>query len=165
MTPSMIPGGSDRTQFTTPSDREIRIERTFNASRQRVWAALTEPELIAQWWGPGGSRIEVEKLELRRGGYWRFVEHGAKGADGFSGRYREVSAPERLVYSFEWDGMPAHVAIETMILEALEDNRTRLVAVLQFHSTEERDGMLHSGMEGGVNQQYESLDRLFATTV
>lgn len=109
MTPSMIPNAGDRAVFSTPSDREIRIERTFAASRERVWAALTDPALIAQSWGPNSSRVEIETLELRRGGYWRFVEHGAKGSDGFSGRYREVSPPTRLVYSFEWDGMPAHV--------------------------------------------------------
>ena len=78
MTPSMRPPAGGRTNITTPSDREIRIERTFHASRERVWKALTEPALLAQWWGPATSRVEIERLELRRGGHWRFVEHGAK---------------------------------------------------------------------------------------
>jgi uncharacterized protein YndB with AHSA1/START domain len=102
-------------------------------------------------------------MEVRRGGHWRFVEHGAKGADGFEGRYREVTPPERLVYSFEWDGMPGHVAIQTMTLEDLGEGRTRLVTVLLLHTTGERDGMLHSGMEGGVNQSYDAMDRVLAT--
>ena len=165
MTPTIRPASVARASITTPSDREIRIERDFDASRDRIWRALTEPELVAQWWGPNGSRVEIEQLELRRGGHWCFVEHGAKGADGFEGRYREVTPPERLVYSFEWDGMPGYVAIETITLEELGEGRTRLVAVLLCHTTGERDGMLHSGMEGGVNKHYDALDRVLATLV
>ena len=164
MTPTIRPASVARASITTPSDREIRIERDFDASRDRIWRALTEPELVAQWWGPNGSRVEIEQLELRRGGHWRFVEHGAKGADGFEGRYREVTPPERLVYAFEWDGMPGYVAIETITLEELGEGRTRLVAVLLCHTTDERDGMLHSGMEGGINRQYEAMDRLLVET-
>jgi uncharacterized protein YndB with AHSA1/START domain len=162
MTPTTKPAAGARAVITTPSEREIRVERTFRASRERVWRALTDPALVAQWWGPNDSRLEVERMEVRRGGHWRFVEHGAKGADGFEGRYREVTPPERLVYSFEWDGMPGHVAIETLTLEDLGDGHTRLVAVLLWHTTGERDGMLGSGMEGGVNRQYDALDRVLA---
>ena len=149
-----------RAVITTPTDREIRVERTFNATRDRVWQALTDPKLIAQWWSPSPGRLEVERMEVRRGGRWRFVTHGAKGPDGFEGRYREVTPPERLVYTFEWDGMPGHVAVETMILEDLGGGRTRVIAVQQFHTTEERDGMLQAGMQGGVDHQYEALDRV-----
>lgn len=150
---------TSQARITTPSEREIRIERIFPAPRARVWEALTDPALVAQWWGPNGSRVEVERLELQRGGRWRFVEHGAKGADGFEGRFREVSPPHRLVYSFEWDGMPGHVAIHTLTLEDLGDGRTRLVTLLLCHTPEERDGMRHAGMEGAVNQQYDALER------
>ncbi len=162
MTPTMKPTPGARAHISTPSEREIRIERTFHASRDRVWQALTDPGLVAQWWGPHGSRIEVERMEVRRGGHWRLVEHGAKGADGYEGRYREVTPPERLVYSFEWDGMPGYVAIKTMTLDDLGEGRTRLVAVLLCHTTEERDGWLHSGMEAGVNRSYDAMDRVLA---
>jgi uncharacterized protein YndB with AHSA1/START domain len=162
MTPTTKSAPGARTFITTPSDREIRIERTFQASRDRVWKALTDPALVSQWWGPNGSRLEIERMEVRRGGHWRFVEHGAKGADGFEGRYREVSPPERLVYSFEWDGMPGYVAIETLTLEELSAERTRLVSLMLCHTTGERDGILHSGMEGGLTQSYEALDLVLA---
>ncbi len=145
--------------ITTPSDREIRIERTFNASRERVWRAMTDPALVARWWGRG-NQLVVERFEVERGGHWRFVEHSPEGVHGFEGRYREVVAPERIVQTFEWDGMPGFVAVETMTLEALAAERTRLVSVSLFHTKEERDGMLNSGMEGGVNQSYEALDRV-----
>jgi uncharacterized protein YndB with AHSA1/START domain len=147
--------------LTTPSDREIRTERTFNATRDRVWKAMTNPELVAQWWGRG-NKVVVEKFEFQRGGHWRFVEHGPEGVNGFEGRYREISPPERVVQTFEWDGMPGHVIIETMTLEDLGDGRTKLVNVSLFHTSQERDGMLHSGMEGGMNESYAALDKLLA---
>ena len=147
---------------TTPNDREIRIERIFNAPRERVWQAMTDPKLVAQWWGRG-NKLVIEKMEVKRGGHWRFVEHGPEGEHGFEGRYREVTPPERIVQSFEWDGMPAHVIIETMNLEDLGDGRTRMVTVSLFNTNEERDGMLPAGMEGGMNQSYAALDRLLAT--
>ena len=146
---------------TTPTDREIHIERIFNAPRDRVWKAMTDPNLIAQWWGRG-NKLVIEKFELERGGHWRFVEHSPEGVHGFEGRFREVTPPERVVQTFEWDGMPGHVIIETAVLEDLGDGRTRLVNTSLFHTTEERDGMLQSGMEDGLNESYAALDRLLA---
>lgn len=147
---------------TTPSDREIRIERVFDATRERVWQAFTDPALVAQWWGRGNPLI-VERMEVERGGHWRFVEHGPDGVHGFEGRYREVMPPVRLVQTFEWDGMPGHVIIETATFEDLGDGRTRVVNISLFHTTEERDGMLEAGMEQGLNESYAALDRLLAT--
>lgn len=150
---------AERARITTPSDRQIRIERVFNAPRDRVWRALTEPELVAQWWGRGRKTI-VERMELKRGGHWRFVVDGKNGTQGFEGRYREVVPPERIVATFEWDGMPGHVAVETMELADLGDGCTRLVMTSMFFTGEERDGMLQSGMEEGLNDSYAALDRL-----
>src|SRR5688572_13145509 len=100
-----------KTQVTTPADREIRIERVFDAPRDRVWRAMTEPELVAQWWGRG-NKVTIERYELERGGHWRFVEFGPEGgSDGFEGRFREIVPPERVVQTFEWDGMPGHVVV------------------------------------------------------
>jgi uncharacterized protein YndB with AHSA1/START domain len=146
---------------TTPTDREIHIERIFNAPRDRVWKAMTDPKLIAQWWGRG-NKLVIEKFELERGGHWRFVEHGPEGVHGFEGRFREVTPPERTVQTFEWDGMPGHVIIETAVLEDLGDGRTKLVNTSLFHTSDERDGFLQSGMEGGLNESYAALDRLLA---
>ena len=153
---------ADRATVTTPSDREIRIERIFNAPRERVWRAMTDPALVAQWWGRG-NKLDVERDEVERGGHWRYVEHSEHGVDGFEGRYREVVPQERTVRTFEWDGMPGHVIVETATLEDLGDGRTKLVSISLFHTTMERDGMLGSGMEGGVNESYAALDRVLAT--
>jgi uncharacterized protein YndB with AHSA1/START domain len=148
-------------RVTTPGEREIRIERVFDAPRERVWRAFTDPALVAQWWGRG-HKLVIERMEVERGGHWRYLEHAPDGIHGFEGRYREVSPPERLVQTFEWDGMPGHVAIETAIFEDLGDGRTRVVNASLFHTTEERDGMLSSGMEQGLNESYAALDRLLA---
>ena len=153
---------TNRATLTTPSDREIRVERIFNAPRDRVWKAMNDPALIAQWWGRG-NKVVVEKHEPVRGGRWRYVEHSDHGVHGFEGRYREVVPPERVVRTFEWDGMPGHVIVETATLEDLGDGRTKLVSVSLFHTTMERDGMLGSGMEGGMNESYAALDRVLAS--
>jgi uncharacterized protein YndB with AHSA1/START domain len=147
---------------TTPAERELRIERIFNASRERIWKAMTDPKLVAQWWGRG-NKLVVEKMELERGGHWRFVEHSDHGVHGFEGRYSEIKAPERIVQTFEWDGLPGHVCLETMTLEDLGNGRTKLVTVSLFHTVEDRDGMLQSGMEQGVEQSYAALDKVLAS--
>jgi uncharacterized protein YndB with AHSA1/START domain len=146
---------------TTPSDREIRIERIFNGPRARVWQAFTDRELVAQWWGRG-NKLVVERMEVERGGHWRFVEHGPEGIHGFEGRYREVTPQERIVQTFEWDGMPGHVIVDTAVFQDLGDGRTKVISTSLFHTTEERDGMLQSGMAEGQNQSYAALDRLLA---
>jgi uncharacterized protein YndB with AHSA1/START domain len=152
---------SANTKVTTPTDREIRIERVFNAPRERVWRAFTDPKLVAQWWGRG-NKLVIERMQVEPGGHWRYVEHGPDGVHGFEGRYREVIPPERLVHTFEWDGMPGYVAVETVQLEDLGDGRTKVVNTSLFHTTEERNGMLSSGMEDGLNQSYAALDALLA---
>jgi uncharacterized protein YndB with AHSA1/START domain len=151
-----------RATLTIPSDREIRMERIFNAPRERVWRAMTDPALVVQWWGRG-NKLVIERNEVERGGHWRYVEHAPEGIHGFEGRYREVVPPERVVRTFEWDGMPGYVIIEHATLEDLGDGRTRLVSTSLFYSTDERDGMLNSGMAEGANQSYAALDRLLAT--
>ncbi|HEX6132622.1 MAG TPA: SRPBCC family protein [Longimicrobiales bacterium] len=155
-------GTEARATVTMPTDREIRSERVFDAARDRVWRAYTEPELLAQWWGRG-NKLVIERFELERGGHWRFVEHSDHGEHGFEGRFREVSPQDRLVYTFEWDGMPGYVVLETAEFEPIDGDRTKVVATALFFSTEERDGMVASGMEQGMNESYAALDRLLAS--
>jgi uncharacterized protein YndB with AHSA1/START domain len=147
---------------TTPADREIHIERVFDAPRDRVFAAFTDPQLIPQWWGPHGTTTIVDVMDVSPGGSWRFVSQDSDGSEtAFRGTYREVVAPERIVQTFEWEGMPGHVSVETATFEDLGD-RTRLITTTLFHTTEERDGMLSSGMERGMNETFARLDALLA---
>jgi uncharacterized protein YndB with AHSA1/START domain len=148
--------------ITTPTDREIHIERVFDAPRDRVFAAFTDPTLIPAWWGPRDTTAVVDQMDVRAGGSWRFVVRTSDGSEtGFRGTYREVTPPERIVQTFEWEGMPGHVSVETATFEDLGD-RTRIVTTSIFHTTEERDGMLASGMERGLNETYARFDELLA---
>lgn len=151
------------TVVTTPSDREIVSERVFDAPRDRVFAAFTDPALIPEWWGPRGTTTVVVQMDVRRGGAWRFVVQGDSDGDesGFGGTYREVTPPERVVQTFEWEGMPGHVIVETVTFEDLV-GRTKLTNVSLFHTTEERDGMLASGMESGLTESHDRLDEVLA---
>jgi len=151
-----------RAVVTTPTDRTIHIERVFNAPREKVWRAMTEPALLAQWWGRG-NKLVVEKYEFIKGGHYRFVEHSDHGEHGFEGRYREITPIERMVMTFEWDGMPGYPAVQSIELVDLGDGRTRVASTTLFYQTEERDGMMQSGMEGGMNEAYAALDRLLET--
>jgi uncharacterized protein YndB with AHSA1/START domain len=149
------------TTVTTPSEREILTERVFDAPRDRVFAAFTDPELIPQWWGSPEGTTVVDQMDVRPGGGWRYVTNGEYGENAFRGIYREVTPPERLVYTFEWEGMPGHVLIESNTFEDLGD-RTKLTTVSLFHTQEERDGMMSSGMETGLTASYAQLDELLA---
>ena len=152
---------SGTSAVTMPTERTVRIERIFDAPRERVWRALTEAELLAQWWGRGNP-LDVERLEVERGGHWRFVEHSDGETHGFEGRFREVTPPERIAWTFEWDGMPGYTSVDELTLEDLGDGRTRIINDMTFFTKEERDGMVGEGMEEGMNDSYAALDKLLA---
>ena len=156
-----ITNAGRRATLTTPTDRELRIERIFDAPRPRVWRAMTEPELVKQWWGRGNP-LTVERMEVERGGHWRFVEHSDDDDHGFEGRFREVVPPEKLSMTFEWDGAPGHSVVQTIVLEDMGDNRTRMVSTSMFFTKDDLDAMMSSGMEGGMNESYQALDRVLA---
>jgi uncharacterized protein YndB with AHSA1/START domain len=148
--------------LTTPTDREIHVERVFDAPRDRVFAAFTDPALIPEWWGPRDTTTVVDQMDVRPGGSWRFVVRNSDGSeDGFRGTFREITPPERVVQTFEWEGMPGYVSIDTATFEDLGD-RTKVTTTSLFHTTEERDGMLESGMERGMNESFARLDELLA---
>ena len=162
MTPDQQEHRANRAIVTTPTDREVLIEREFDAPRERVFAAFTDPELIPQWWGLRSTTTIVDRMDARTGGDWRFIERNSDGSEvAFRGAYREVAPPERIAYTFEWDGMPGYVCLETVEFEDLGE-RTKVINTTTFYATEERDGMLDSGMEKGLNESYEQLDELLA---
>ena len=154
-----------KTQTEMTIDRERRqltISRAFAAPRALVWRAMTDAELMPQWWGPGYLTTTVERLELWPGGRYRFVQRDAEGNEyAFRGQYREVTPPERVAMSFEFEGMAGHVIEQVMTLTE-RDGRTTLTVVETYPSLEDLDGMLESGMEDGMNESYERLDALLA---
>jgi uncharacterized protein YndB with AHSA1/START domain len=144
-------------KLTLPSDREIIIERIFDALRELVFKAYTDPNLIPQWWGPRGYTTTVDRMDVRLGGIWRFVQRGPDGNEyAFNGAYREIVPPERLAYTFEFEAMPGHVLLETVTFEE-HDGKTKVTATALFDTVEDRDGMLKSGMEEGAAESWDRL--------
>ena len=146
-----------------PGKQEILITREFDAPREVVFKACTDPKLIPQWWGPRSLSTQVDKMDVRPGGQWRFINRDAEGKEyAFHGVYHEVLAPERVIDTFEFEGLPetGHVTLETMKLEELPGGRTRLTVQSVFQSVADRDGMLQGGMEEGVNDTYDRLAEL-----
>src|SRR5579883_3392158 len=128
-----------------PGKQEMLVTREFDAPRELVFKAFTDPELVPQWWGPRRLSTCVDKMDVRSGGQWRFVHRDAEGNEyGFHGTYHEVLAPERIIDTFEFEGLPeaGHVTLETMKLEPLPGGRTRLTTETVFQSVADRDGML-----------------------
>ena len=163
-------GSSRRTMpnmltVTTPSDLEIVLTREFDAPRALVFEALSKPEHLRHWWGQAGSTLTHCEMDFRPGGKWRFVERDKDGQEwGFRGEVREIVPPERIVQTFEWEGLPGHISVETMQLEDL-GGRTRLTVTSVFDSVEDRDGMLQSGMEQGAGESYDRLEAYLKTLV
>ena len=156
----MVEKTSAATTFTTPSDREIGMTRVFNAPRELVYQAHTDPNQIPRWWGPRRMTTTVDTLDVRPGGAWRFFQRDPEGNEyGFRGEFREVAPPERLVYTFEFEGMPGHILVETITFEE-HDGKTTVSTTSVFDSIEDRDGMLESGMESGAIESWDRLAEL-----
>lgn len=143
------------------SDTEFVMERTFDAAPERVFQAYTDAAQVTQWWGQRDSTTSVETLDARPGGSWRFVQQDAHGNSyEFYGEYLQVS-PQKLVNTFEFAGFPGHVVTDSVSFEPLGSG-TRIVAVSNFASKDDLDGMLASGMEGGANESWDRLAELLA---
>ncbi len=139
----------------------LTITREFDAPPQSVFRAMTDPELIPQWWGPARYQTEVVELTPHTGGSWRFVQRGDDGEYGFRGVFHEVVPAERVIQTFEFEPMPGHVILETMTFEDL-GGRTRIHGSSAFQTIEDRDGMVAAGMESGLAEGYNRLDDLLA---
>lgn len=137
------------------------MSRDFDAPRELVWKVCTDPELIPRWWGPRYLTTVVEKMDLRLGGVWRYIQKDAQGNEyAFNGVYTEITPPERLSYTFEFEPMTGHISTDTITLEALPDGRTRLISRTTFDTLEDLEGMLQSGMEGGAVETWDRLEEL-----
>ena len=154
---------ANQTQIVADPDVPlVRITREFDAPRDKVFRAHTDPELVVQWQGPRGMEARVDHYDCRTGGSYRYV-HVQDGEEyGFHGSFHEVRSPELIVQTFTFEGSPDSVALERLVLEELTGGRTRLTATSLVDSFEARDAFLASGMETGVREGYERLDALLA---
>jgi uncharacterized protein YndB with AHSA1/START domain len=160
----MVDQIANRMTLTFPSDREVVVTRAFDAPRSLAFEAMTRCEHMARWWGPRGYDLTVCEIDLRPGGAYRFVQRSPDGGNHpFKGVYREIVAPERIVFTQIYDVEPinAHEVIVTNTLSE-QAGRTTLSQHLLFDSLESRDGMIASGMEWGEAQSFERLTELLA---
>jgi uncharacterized protein YndB with AHSA1/START domain len=141
--------------LTTPTDTELRMTRTFDAPRDLVFAAHTEAEHIRHWWGRGNP-LDVQ-IDFRVGGAWRFVETAGGEQHAFRGEFREIDAPESFTWTFEYEPLAGHVAVERFVFTE-ENGRTTVTATSTFDNRADRDGMIESGMQEGAEQSYRALD-------
>lgn len=151
-----------KTVVTTPSDTEIRTERIFDAPPGLVFECFTDPETLEQWLGPEGYEMRIEEYDFRAGGKWRYVHLSPDGNEYvFFGEFLEIDAPRSVKQTFNFVMEPQPPpSIDLAEFIEVEGGRTRLVTLTTFEGKEQRDGMLQSGMEKGMNEGYAKLDRI-----
>jgi uncharacterized protein YndB with AHSA1/START domain len=150
-----------KTEYTIePGKQEIISTTVFDAPRELVFKAYTDPKLLEQWWGPRRYQTKVDRFEPHAGGSWRMRNIGSDGQEfAFRGVNHDVVAPERICSTFEFEGVPGHVALQTATFEPI-GNKTRVVEHSVFQSVTDRDGMVASGMQEGANESVERLGEL-----
>jgi uncharacterized protein YndB with AHSA1/START domain len=150
---------SETQVIAEPGRQEFIMTRVVDAPRDLVFKAYTDPGLIVQWWSPRKYTIEVEKLDARSGGSWRILNRDAEGNEfWFHGVFHDVSPPERIVQTFEWEGLPGHASLAIATFEDV-DGKTKVTEKSVFQSIEDRDGMLQS-MGTAEEAMGEIMDRL-----
>jgi len=145
-----------------PGIPQIVITREFDAPRDLLFRAHTDPELLARWLGPRRLSMIIDHFDARAGGTWRYIHRDTDGNEyGFHGVFHGTPSPDGIVQTFEFEGMPGHVSLQTIAFEE-HDGKTLLRQNVVFQSVADRDGMLESGMAEGVNDSMERLDELIA---
>ncbi|TYL54106.1 SRPBCC family protein [Agromyces mariniharenae] len=141
----------------------IEIIREFDAPVEAVFRAHREPELVKQWLGPNGYEMDIERWDFTTQGGYRYVHRNPEGEEyRFNGTFHTVRDNEFAVQTFEFEGYPDVVAVESMTFEDLGDGRSRLRGWSTYPSVEARDGMVESGMEIGLREGFERLDAILA---
>jgi uncharacterized protein YndB with AHSA1/START domain len=146
-----------------PGTPFIDTERAFDAPAELLYRAFTEPDLLVQWLGPSKYEMIIDKYDARDGGEWRYINRGDGQEFAFHGVLHRI-APDQLVQTFEFEGYPGHVSLETLTFEE-RDGRTIVRTHSVFQSVADRDGMTQSGMESGMREGYERLDAVIGGLV
>jgi uncharacterized protein YndB with AHSA1/START domain len=151
------------TDFTVSKETlEVATTHVFGAPRETVWKVYTDPSLIPEWWGPRRLTTVVDRMDVKPGGAWRYVQRDEEGNEyAFSGVYMEVKEPELISDTFNYEPMGSgHELVETLRLEGLPGGKTRVTSTSRYRTLEDLEGMLESGMEQGAVESYDRLDEL-----
>jgi uncharacterized protein YndB with AHSA1/START domain len=145
-----------------PGVPQVLTERTFDAPRDLVFRAFTDPELLVRWLGPRRYTMTIDRYDVRDGGSYRYVHADEAGNEfGFHGVFHGDPSPDGFVQTFEFEGAPGHVSMDTLTLEE-RDGMTTVRTNSVFQSVEARDAMVKGGMAEGMNEGYDRLDELLA---
>jgi uncharacterized protein YndB with AHSA1/START domain len=154
---------SGTAKVTLPADDQILITRDFNAPKHLVWKAYTTPDLVKRWWAGEKGTMTSAEIDLRPGGRWRFVMQANEGFEvAFHGEYREIEAPDRLVNTEVFEGIPAaedHAGLVTVTLTE-RDGRTSMEMLCEYRDRTDRDAVIDSGMEGGMQESMDALEQV-----
>jgi uncharacterized protein YndB with AHSA1/START domain len=148
---------------TLPTDSQILITREFDAPKHLVYKAYTTPELIKRWWSGDRGEVTIADVDLRVGGRWRYVMTANGGFDvGFHGEYREISPNQRIVSTEIYEGVPEGEAMAATVTHTFteRDGRTTLTILMQLPNQEVRDAIINSGMEGGMQEGMDHLEKV-----
>jgi uncharacterized protein YndB with AHSA1/START domain len=149
--------------MTFPSDTQILVTREFDAPRHLVWRVWTTPELVKRWWGGKRGEVTLAEIDLRVGGHWRYVMTANGGLEvGFHGEYREIVPEERLVHTEVFEGVPDGDAAPAVVTNVFteKDGRTTVTMLTDLPSKEVRDAIVETGMEGGMQEALDALERV-----
>jgi uncharacterized protein YndB with AHSA1/START domain len=153
-----------KTKFAVDREKlQVSLARVFDAPRERVFRACTDPAQIPKWWGPAQYSTVVDVMDARVGGKWRYSQKDADGNEfAFNGEYKEIKEPEKVVATFIFEGLPEPrpVLTDTVTFEELPDGKTRMTTVTQYNNIQELEGMVASGMESGAVESWERLAEL-----
>jgi len=143
-------------------EKKVTMERVFNAPRELVWKAHTDPKIIVQWWGPRNLTTTIDVMDVKPGGKWRFVHKDEKGSTfAFNGVYKEIKKPESITWTFNFEPIgPGHELTETVTFEEIEGGKTKVSTTSHYNSIEDLEGMMQSGMEAGATESWDRLEEL-----
>jgi uncharacterized protein YndB with AHSA1/START domain len=151
---------SGTAKVTLPADDQILITREFDAPKHLVYRAWTTPELVERWWAGERGRVVSAEIDLRVGGTWRYVMEANAGFEvGFHGEYREIVPDERIVSTEVFEGMPDAAALDTITFTEV-DGRTTLSMLVEHSTKEHRDAHVNSGMEDGMQESMNALEKV-----
>lgn len=148
-----------------PGKQDIVVKRSFDAPRDVVFKAFTNPDLIPRWWGSRRFTTIVEEMDVRRGGLWRFItRNNQNGTEyGFRGVYHDVVPYERTVFTLEYEGGgPGYLQLVRDTFEET-DGKTQYVSVALFSTVEDRDGWIPTDMDKGISESMDMIDELISS--
>jgi uncharacterized protein YndB with AHSA1/START domain len=144
-------------------EKAFEMSRLFDATPERVWRICTDPLMIPKWWGLRSQTTIVDKMDVRVGGGWRYIQKDANGNEyAFRGEYKVVEPPHKLVATFEFEPMAGHIVTDHYRFEAQPGGKTKVIVKSVFDTLEALEGMLQSGMEEGANESWDRLEELLA---